>query len=390
MSKVLFIHHGSEKGGAPISLLYTALGVSDYGYQPVIGLVRPTKGLHRLYNEAGFRTVEMTKVALYIYWSSSNHPMYHPRAYIKLAKFLGKYKQGQRQLEEVIKTEKIDLVHLNSMALSSSASLLSKIGQPFVWHIREYGPKIRDFRWRRLAELMREVPAVIFLSEAERQSWIGSPTPNATVVYNFVNVDDFQAREQSANNPKQILFVGGLKENKGAEILIETLGLLVKKGIAFQCIMPGSLTRSEIDPKQSDTAFEQKLLQRAKSLGVIKHLKRTAFNPDIRALFSSCDLLLFPAKFPHFARPVVEASAMKKPVIASDLPPLDEQVIDKETGFLVPYDAKAFANKIEILFNDASLSASMGAAGRKLVEQNFNAASQIEKIVEVYNRILRR
>jgi glycosyltransferase involved in cell wall biosynthesis len=388
MCKVLFIHHGSEKGGAPISLLYTAVGVEKYGYEPIIGLVRPTEGLHRLYNEVGLKTIEITKVALYIFCSSSNFSLYHPRAYIKLVRYFKDYRRGQAELEAILKTENIDLVHLNSMALSSSANLLTKVNFPYVWHVREYGPRIKDFRLSRLASAMRRAPAVIFLSQAERKSWVGTPPRNSTVVYNFVDLNSFKPSEKAKGSRKKILFVGGLKENKGAELLIDILGVLKKRGIDFQCLMPGSLSNSEVNPGAANTTFEQKILDRSVTLGVYDHLDRSAFNPDIRPLFADCDVLLFPAKVPHFARPIVEASAMEKPVVATALPPLDEQVIDGKTGFLVPYDADSFADKIALVFEDEGLAARMGKAGRLLIEENFSSVSQIAKIVAVYEKIL--
>ena len=64
--KVLYIHHGSEKGGAPLSLLYTILGVRDQGYLPLVGLVKPNLNLHKLYNDHGIQTVELSFISLYL------------------------------------------------------------------------------------------------------------------------------------------------------------------------------------------------------------------------------------------------------------------------------------------------------------------------------------
>ena len=48
---------------------------------------------------------------------------------------------------------------------------------------------------------------------------------------------------------------------------------------------------------------------------------------------AACDLLVFPATTNHFARPIVEAGAMGKPVVASRFPIIEELVKNGETGF---------------------------------------------------------
>ena len=51
-----------------------------------------------------------------------------------------------------------------------------------------------------------------------------------------------------------------------------------------------------------------------------------------------------PFTVPHFARPVMEAAAMAKPAVASDVEGMDELVVDGQTGVLVRAgDAKALA-----------------------------------------------
>ncbi len=70
MKKVLFVHHGSIAGGAPLSLLYTALGVKDKGYIPEVALVSPSKELHQLYNKHGIKTYEIPYVPIFIVWSN--------------------------------------------------------------------------------------------------------------------------------------------------------------------------------------------------------------------------------------------------------------------------------------------------------------------------------
>ena len=103
---------------------------------------------------------------------------------------------------------------------------------------------------------------------------------------------------------------------------------------------------------------------------------------------AASDLIVFPATVGHFARPIIEAGFMKKPVIASDLAPLDELVINNQTGYLIdPQDIDLWADKLFLLLTDKDLNKKMGEAGYKFCTQHFTIQNQIKIIENIYESI---
>jgi glycosyltransferase involved in cell wall biosynthesis len=79
------------------------------------------------------------------------------------------------------------------------------------------------------------------------------------------------------------------------------------------------------------------------------------------------------------------------PVVATEHGGIAEAVIDGETGFLVPeHDAALLAKRIAELLASPELRAKMGAAGRRLAEQRFDAARQMQLLEQRYDEVRTR
>jgi len=392
MKKVLFIHHGGIAGGAPLSMLYTMQGVRERGYNPIVGLLNPMAELHALYNDHGFETFNMPSIPVFITWSGSEGRSYNPIVWKNMFNAWLKWKKAKIELQEFIKNNKVDLVHLNSVSLSNPASLLTEMKFPFVWHVREHGPSRKGRRYKFIQKRLKEAKSVIFLSKAEQNSWIESNN-HGLVVHNFINFEKFDTKIDVKNiaselgikeGTKVLLYVGGSKKHKGIFPLIDSLKILKDKHKEdFVCLMPDTVI-----PKNPDSV-QKRIQSMITNYGLEKECKLLPFSPNIVELFSICDILLFPATKPHFARPIIEGSAMKKPVIGSNLKAIDELIIDKKTGYLIPpNDPEILSEKIIELFNNPQLCREMGEAGYKFAKQEFEYNNQIDKIVKLYSKTL--
>ena len=87
----------------------------------------------------------------------------------------------------------------------------------------------------------------------------------------------------------------------------------------------------------------------------------------------------------------MEAMGLRKPVVATALGGVLDQVIDGKTGFHVPAaDPHALAEKIRILAGDPALRQSMGAAGAERLRTDFSITRMMERIESIYAEVLRR
>ena len=90
-----------------------------------------------------------------------------------------------------------------------------------------------------------------------------------------------------------------------------------------------------------------------------------------------------------FCNAVLEAQAMKLPVVCSDADGLPENVADGETGFVVPRrDPQALAQKLALLANNPALRQRMGEAGRRRVLKHFQIGEQIGRFSRFYEETL--
>ena len=87
-------------------------------------------------------------------------------------------------------------------------------------------------------------------------------------------------------------------------------------------------------------------------------------------------------------RILLEAGAMEKPLVATDVSGCREVVDHGKNGFLVPVkDAVELANAIEVLLQDSALCKAMGKAARKKVLREFDVRDVIRNTAKAYNVI---
>ncbi len=388
--RILFIHHGSYDGGAPLSMLYTMKGAKSAGYEVMAGLINPRKKLHEFYNQNGIETINLEKVPRILTWGGSEGKRYNPLTWYYIFKALLSWKKGKIQLQEILKEKEIDLVHLNSVSLSNSAIHLNDVGFPFVWHVREYGPKHKGARYNFISKHLQNSAEVVFLSKAEQYSWTGK-NELGTVVHNFIDFEKFShdikidSLKEKFKGRKVILYVGGFHEFKGIEVVIDALVEIKSQfGDDFVCIMPGAAKEENKQDK-----YYKYIIQKIKSSDVEENCEVLPFSANIVDYFALCDVLIFPATIPHFARPVIEASAMKKPAVASDLRAIDELIIHGETGFLSESNnPNQLADYILKIFNNPELAHEMGEKGFEFAKREFEYNSQMKKIIKIYERLI--
>ena len=109
-----------------------------------------------------------------------------------------------------------------------------------------------------------------------------------------------------------------------------------------------------------------------------KEVKKYLSEIDVYALISGIDM-----------SPVslLEAQILEKPVIATKVGGIPEEMKDKETGYLVEKgDHKEIISKLSLLFNDKQKAKQIGSNGKKFVEENFSWKKIAEDFVKILNK----
>jgi glycosyltransferase involved in cell wall biosynthesis len=405
---ILYIDHSAMLGGSPISLLYTLQTLDRSRYRPVVALIRPSQEVNRHYSDHGIETISWPGVRTFNHTALGWAAIHRPVTWTAAVKTATGWLKSERRTLALIDSVNPDLVHLNSAVLMPSAHALYRTKVPFVWHVREgaaYGHLGLRFGYMRRA-MLRWPSEIIFLSEAERMEWVGGT--RGRVVPNFVNFTRFDRsidgrqvrRELGIEEDAQILlYLGGTSVVKGIFPLLRALALAKRQAHKLVCLMPApaykpsgrwisKLARAVLPPLGWCTRA-QRVDQTIKQLGLEKICIRLDFVPCIERLLAACDLLVFPATTNHFARPVIEASAMARPVVASRFPILEELVKHGETGLLVPPDeSKPLAAAILALLRDPQKRVDFGERAYAIAKKRYDATINTQAIMRVYEEVL--
>jgi glycosyltransferase involved in cell wall biosynthesis len=113
----------------------------------------------------------------------------------------------------------------------------------------------------------------------------------------------------------------------------------------------------------------------------------TGFRSDLPRVLAAADAMVHMSRAEGFSNSVVEALACGLPVVASDATSHREQVEDDRTGWLVePDNARAVADKLEILQRDPELRRRMSTAARQQAVDNYDIRRMVDRYVQVLLR----
>ena len=184
---------------------------------------------------------------------------------------------------------------------------------------------------------------------------------------------------------KIILMPGRLATWKGQEVFIEALNLVNKKlGYqSFYAVILGSAQGRDIYTKKLKRLAEQYRL--TNQLKFIEHCKNMPLAYKISNFVISASI-----EPEAFGRVAIEAQAMEKPIIASDIGGSNETVEDYKTGFLFKAgNSESLCKKIlEVLNLDESTLKSIGIEGRKNINKKFNVEKMCFSTYSEYKKLL--
>ena len=106
-------------------------------------------------------------------------------------------------------------------------------------------------------------------------------------------------------------------------------------------------------------------------------------------VYGSCHIVVLPSFAEGVPKVLLEAAAMGKPLIASDLPGCREVISAGENGYLFPAgDSRALAEAISSLIHDRTLRRKMGEKGRDIVLERYTNEIINERTIQVYRELV--
>ncbi len=134
-----------------------------------------------------------------------------------------------------------------------------------------------------------------------------------------------------------------------------------------------------------DGRFCEDVQRYARHLGIAEAVRFLGFREDVGDILRLTDVMVLPSKFEGLPLSIAESLACATPVVAYDIPGVNEIVLDGATGFLVRLgDVEALVQATARLLLDPDLRSQMGQAGRQLVETEFSQQAHAKGIQRIY------
>ena len=193
--------------------------------------------------------------------------------------------------------------------------------------------------------------------------------PNKTrVLHNGVDIDQFNSNYQDEGYG---LFFGRLSREKGIVTLLEAHQLIAD-----------SLTLKIAGAGPMEDELRKKYLY-AEFLGYKE-------SEELNDIIAKSAFVVVPSNwYENCSMVVLEAMAMSKPVIASNIGGIPEQVEDGKTGFLFEMgNVQKLADKMRVLAKNSKLRRNMGREGRKKVEKEYSLDAHCAKLMKIYEELL--
>ncbi|EJL43170.1 glycosyltransferase [Brevibacillus sp. CF112] len=177
-----------------------------------------------------------------------------------------------------------------------------------------------------------------------------------------------------------IAYVGRMVGEKGIFELLDAFSRLARESGRVRLLLVGDVSDSERD-------------QRGKALR--EHCRKhpqivlTGFRRDIPQLLAASDIFVLPSHREGLPRSIIEAMAMGKPIVATNIRGCREEVTDGVNGILVePKQSEHLYKALKKLACDARLREAYGQNSRYLAEEHFNERHVLARQAELFAALL--
>ncbi len=212
------------------------------------------------------------------------------------------------------------------------------------------------------------------------------------VIHNGIDVREItESREDTLNRLGLVDFNGVifgvvaiLRQNKGHEVLLKSFLQILSD--TNNCL-PNIKILIE-----GDGPLRDKLRRIAVVNNLVNHCQFVGNESNVINFISCLDVLVLPSTGQEdFPNVVLEAMALSKPVIASRISGVPEQVVSEVTGLMVaPCDVDELASAISTLAIDAPRRVQMGESGMRRFQEHFTAHVALKYYQLLYMELVER
>ena len=312
-------------------------------------------------------------------------------------------------LARIVRDERCDVIHAHARAPAWSAYYAARrAGVPFLtsWY--------KGFRQQNLFKrlyngVMARGDCVVAISDQIAELVVErykTPWDRITVIPASIDFEQFDPARVSQDridavrsawgvqgDTKVVLAVGRMLRRKGHHVVVDAVRRLKEMGLKdFMCVFVGE--------DQGKSRYSGELWDLVLATGTTEVIRMAGATDDLPAAFAASTVVVNAANQPEgLQRAILEAQAMAKPVVVSDLGAGPDAVLappavaeDRMTGLRFSAgNSVALAAALVRLFSlPPPARAAVGARGRAWVLANFNAEAAAEPTLRLYEQMAER
>lgn len=283
-----------------------------------------------------------------------------------------------------LKAERINIIHTADPYCTRAVAIAARFaGVKVLSHFHF------PFEYSHLSWLFKGIPkpsVCVFCSDDLQHELGGylrnvSPTSRLKSIHNGVDVSRFQPTQASHSENLHIGIVANLQKRKGHDEFIQMAAILAKRydNLHFD-IIGGDILE---EPR------EAKLKALAVDLGLGKNLTFHGQVADVQSRLAKLNIVVCASHQEAFPIAILEAMAMQKPIVSTNVNGIPEAIIDGHSGLLVkPHNAEQLAEAVARLIDAPVLQKSIAENARTRVVEHFNVGIFIDKFMRLYKEMI--
>ena len=350
------------------------------------------KGLVLKFLEEGGKVIAITPSDAYderiSTWGVTHIPVQLESSGLNLAKDL----TYLRKLKQIFRSEKPDIILSFTIKVNIYGSMAARSCRiPIIGNVSGLGTTFLWKGWVRRAAILlynrafRSTDFTFFQNVDDRKLFLEKvkldSSKTGLLPGSGIDLAHFNSSPPAFQEPTKFLMISRLILEKGVLDYLAAAATILKErsDVKFQL-----LGNYDIDHKRS---ISERDFNRIESGDVITYLGQT---DDVMKAIRESDVIVLPSYREGTPRTLLEAAAMSRPLISTDVPGCREVVLDGINGFLCePKTPESLSSKIRLFLSlsDEEKKA-MGTASRKLVEKNFDEGIIISEYMRKIKQLL--
>lgn len=308
-------------------------------------------------------------------------------------------------LYKIFKHEKFDIIHYSTPKAALLASVAGRLARcpALIYSLRGLGYTAFSGLKRAVGKVCERIACrcaryVIAISNSLKDEAIKEKLLQASQIKVLgvgsskgVNLDQFQLNEKTIADAKRIRQGLGINDD---DIVVGYAGrLTLEKGFiellgAFEniCQRNGKVHMILVGDQDQRNPLPDKVFATIKKS---RRIYTIPFNKNVSSYIAAMDIFVLASYREGFGNVLIEASAIERPVIATDIVGCRDAVIDGTTGILVePRNPVSLEKALNELIENPSERTRMGQNGKQWVTENFDRNLVWNRLIKIYEQVL--